>query len=54
MWLVRNGVPFDAAFRTAPGGFKLNENTRAALCIICSEFEGRRFNYSSMQYEELK
>lgn len=51
MWLVRNGVPFGTAFRTRPG-FVLGDAARAALCIICGEFEGRRFNYSTMQFED--
>lgn len=54
MWLVRNGVPFDVAFRTAPGEFRMGDATRRALCVICGEFEGRRFNWSSMKFEDPK
>ena len=52
---MRNGVPFEMAFRTEPGGeVRLNDAMRRALCIICSEFEGRRFNWNSMQFEDPK
>jgi hypothetical protein len=42
---VRNGVPFDVAFQ-------LDEVTRAAWCIVFSEMEGNKFNWSSMTFEE--
>lgn len=45
LWLVRNGVPFDVAFG-------LDEVTRAAWAIVFSEFEGAKFNWATMQFEE--
>ncbi len=41
---MRSGVPFDTAF-------SLDDVTRAAWCIIFSEFEGRRFNFNTMDWE---
>jgi hypothetical protein len=52
MWLVHHGVPFEVAFRVDAKTFRLDDLTRAALCIVCSEFEGRRFNFNRMQFEE--
>lgn len=45
LWLVKNGVPFDTAFA-------LDDVTRAAFCIKFSEFEGHKFNYRTMEFEE--
>jgi hypothetical protein len=47
LWLVRNNVPFDVAF-------SLDDATRAAFCIIFSEFEGNEFDYSRMEFKERK
>jgi len=52
MWLVTHGVPFHVAFRTDPEKFRMDDVTRTALFIICAEFEGRRFNFSTMSFEE--
>jgi len=54
MWLVHHGVPFHTAFRVNPEQFQMDATTRAALCIICSEFEGRKFNWGKMRFEEDK
>ena len=51
MWLVYHGVPFHVAFRVSPT-YRLDDMTRHALSIICSEFEGRRFNWSAMRFDE--
>lgn len=51
MWLTTHGVPFHVAFRTDPAKFRMDDVTRAALAIICAEFEGRRFNFSSFSFE---
>lgn len=45
MWLVRNGVPFDVAFQ-------LDDNTRTAFAIIFSGFEGAKFNWNRMVFED--
>ena len=45
MWLVRSGVPFDVAFG-------MDETMRAAFCIVFSEMDGNKFNWSSMEFEE--
>jgi hypothetical protein len=42
---VKNGIPFDVAFC-------LDDVDRMAWCIIMSEFLGRRFNWSRMEFEE--
>ena len=47
LWLVRNGIPFDVAFG-------VDDVTRAAWCIVFSEMEGNRFDWSRMQFEESK
>jgi hypothetical protein len=45
LWLVRSGIPFDVAF-------SLDDVTRAAWCITFSEFEGNRFNWSTMEFDD--
>ena len=52
MWIVSHGVPFHDAFRTNPETFRMDDSLRKALAIICAEFEGRRFDYSRMQFFE--
>ena len=42
---MHNGVPFDVAFA-------LDEITRAAWSIICSEFNGSKFNWRTMSWEQ--
>jgi hypothetical protein len=42
---VKNGVPFDVAFA-------LDDATRTAFSIKFSEFEGHKFNYSNMEFED--
>jgi hypothetical protein len=32
--------------------FSLDEITRAAWCIVFSEHEGRKFNWSRMEFEK--
>ncbi len=44
LWLVRNNVPVDMAFA-------LDDVTRAAWCIIFSEFEGRSFDVDRMRWK---
>lgn len=45
LWLVKNGVPFDTAFQ-------LDEVTRAGFCIIFAGFEGAKFNWNTMAFED--
>ncbi len=45
LFLLRHGVDFDLAFG-------LDDITRAAWCIICSEQEGGKFNWRTMQFED--
>lgn len=45
LWLVKNGIPFDVAF-------SLSDTHRAAWCIVFSELGGRKFNWTSMAFEE--
>lgn len=52
MWLVSHGVPFHVAFRTNPERFVMTDALRQALAIMCAEFEGRKFNYDTMQFVE--
>jgi hypothetical protein len=33
--------------------FGLSRTMRAAFCIIASELDGRKFNWSSMSFEEI-
>ncbi len=47
LWLVKNGIPFDVAFR-------LDENTRTAWSIVFSEQSGATFNWDTMRFEEPK
>ena len=44
---ARGGIPFDVAF-------SLDDRDRAAWCIIVSEFEGNKFNWRTMSFEEPK
>lgn len=43
--MVHHGVPFDLAFQ-------LDDNTRAAFSIIFSQFEGNKFNFNTMTFED--
>lgn len=45
LWLVRNGVPYDVAF-------SLSDTERAAYCIVFSKFEGAKFNWDTMTFED--
>lgn len=45
LWLVKNNVPFDVAF-------SLDDVTRTAWCIVFSEFEGNKFNWDAMKFED--
>jgi len=47
LWLVRQNVPFDVAFQ-------LDDVTRAAWCIVMSEFEGAKFDWDRMTWKEPK
>lgn len=47
LWLVRHNVPFDVAFQ-------LDDMTRAAFCIICSEQGGAVFDWGRMDFVEPK
>lgn len=42
---MKNNVPFDVAF-------SLDDVTRTAWCIVFSEFEGAKFNFNTMRFEE--
>jgi hypothetical protein len=42
---VRGGIPFDVAFG-------LDDVTRAAWCIVFSQFEGSKFNWQTMQWDD--
>jgi hypothetical protein len=42
---VKNGVPFDVAFA-------LDDATRAAFAIKFSEFEGHKFNFENMAFDD--
>jgi hypothetical protein len=44
LWLVRHGVPFDVAFQ-------LDDLTRTAWCIVCSEQGGAKFNWNTMDFD---
>jgi hypothetical protein len=41
---VKNGVPFDVAFQ-------MDEILRAAMAIKFAEFEGSKFNWHTMDFE---
>jgi hypothetical protein len=43
--VVWHGVPFDVAFA-------LSDVERTAYSIIFSEFEGQKFNWNRMQFDE--
>lgn len=45
LWLVKNGVPYDVAFSLDPTELQ-------AYTIIFGEFEGKKFNWGSMQFED--
>lgn len=47
LFLAGHGVPFDVAF-------SLDDQTRAAFCIIISEQNGATFNWNRMAFEEPK
>lgn len=44
---MKHGIPFNVAF-------ELDQATRAAWCIVFSEFEGATFDWGRMQFEEKK
>lgn len=46
-WLARNGVPWHTALAMA-------EDERMALTIIFGTFEGGRFNWDRLEWEERK
>jgi hypothetical protein len=41
LWLVKNGIPFDVAFR-------LDDVTRAGWSIMFAEMEGATFDFETM------
>lgn len=45
MFLVEHGVPFDVAFA-------LDDNTRAAMCIVITENNGRVFDWHRMDWKD--
>lgn len=45
LWLVKNGVPFETAFR-------MDEIERVAWCITFGEFEGGTFDWATRAWEE--
>ena len=45
MFLVDHGVPFDVAFAS-------DDNTRAAMCIVISEQNGREFDWNRMAFRD--
>ena len=45
LWLVKNNVPFDVAFSLRP-------KMRMAWSIIISEFDGSKFNWDQMRFED--
>lgn len=45
LWLVKNGVPFETAFR-------MDEIERVAWCITFGEFEGGTFDWGARAWEE--
>jgi hypothetical protein len=47
LWLVKNHVPFDIAFKLTP-------RERASWCIIMSEHDGGKFNWNTMSFEDFK
>lgn len=52
---MRHGVPFHEAFGLAPGeNWQLDGIERAAMAITFGIFEGGKFNWSTMEFEERK
>jgi len=47
LWLIKHGIPFDVAF-------SVDDITRAGWSIIFSEMEGNKFNFNTMQFDEIK
>jgi hypothetical protein len=45
LWLVKHNVPFDVAFA-------LDDVTRAAFSIVFSEFEGSKFDWERLRFED--
>lgn len=57
LWLVKNGVPFAAAFglRVAEAAvLRLDAIERMAFSIVLSEFEGNEFDWQSMEFKNRK
>jgi hypothetical protein len=44
---VKNGIPFDVAFR-------LDDVTRAAFAIAYSEMDGNTFDWNTMRFKDHK
>ncbi len=54
---MRNGVPFHVAFGLSSRhaeALALDRTERAAMSVIFSEFEGNKFNWELMEFEETK
>jgi len=47
---MRNGVPFSVIF---PGITELLPHERIAMGVVMSELDGNKFNWNTMQYEEV-
>lgn len=47
---MRNGVPFDLLFECVD----LADYERLAMSVMFSEFEGNKFNWETMMFEERK
>ena len=47
LWLVHNGVPFDVAFQ-------MPDVDRFAMCIVFSGFQGAKFDWDRMRFEDPK
>lgn len=45
LFLIRNGVPFDVAF-------SLTAQERFAWCVIFQRFDGLKFNFQTMKFEQ--
>jgi hypothetical protein len=43
--LVKNGIPLEVAF-------SLDDEKRAAMSIVFSEFEGTPFNWNTLEFEK--
>jgi hypothetical protein len=47
LWLVKNGVPYERAF-------DMEDAERIAHSVVFGEFEGQKFNWSTMRFEKPK